>query len=147
MKIVFSKNPGQTKDLAQKVSKRIKLPAVIALWGDLGSGKTQFVKGLASGLKIRTRVTSPSFIVTKNYLFKKQGKICTLCHFDLYRIKHPKEIKNFGLEEIFHNPNSLIVVEWPKILRNKFPRHTYQFFFSYGKKKKERIIKFPSSLA
>lgn len=147
MKILLSQNPKQTSALAEKISKRLKLPAVIALWGDLGSGKTQFVKGLALGLKIKKPVTSPTFIVARNYSFKKRGKTYKLYHFDLYRLKRLAEIANFGLDEILLDPKSLIVVEWPKIIKNILPRRTHQLFFTHGKTEKERAIKYPASLA
>jgi tRNA threonylcarbamoyladenosine biosynthesis protein TsaE len=81
---------------------------VLALSGDLGSGKTQIVKGLAAGLGVRERVHSPTFALLHEY----HGAQWVLHHLDLYRLETREAIVRAGLEEYLHAPPGVCVVEW-----------------------------------
>lgn len=86
---------------------------IICLWGELGSGKTTFVQGIATGLGISSRLLSPTFIIVRRYnipVSKKQ-----LYHVDLYRIAGPI-IDDLGLSEVFGDPNAICIIEWPERL-------------------------------
>src|SRR3989338_4707385 len=94
MKII-TKSAKETRALGEKIAAKLRGKEALCLFGQLGSGKTTFVKGLAQGLGVkRKEVNSPSFILMREY----KGKI-PLYHFDLYRIKDPKELCNIGYEE------------------------------------------------
>jgi tRNA threonylcarbamoyladenosine biosynthesis protein TsaE len=99
--------------LAMKKGEEKKMATVILLEGDLGAGKTTFTKALSTVLGIDgTTVHSPTFILKKEYrgnhsTFKK------LVHVDAYRFTHPEEAKVLRLEEDLHDPETLVVVEWP----------------------------------
>lgn len=88
---------------------------IICLSGELGTGKTVFVKGLASGLGIRETITSPTFILVKEYpILKKAHHLGPLSfvHIDLYRLDKIRDLKELGLEEYLGNRNKICVIEW-----------------------------------
>ena len=87
--------------------------AVVGLDGDLGAGKTEFVKGLAAGMGFEGVVTSPTFTLLHEY----EAGARTLCHFDFYRVERREEILALGWDELLEEPDSVLVVEWA----GKFP--------------------------
>jgi tRNA threonylcarbamoyladenosine biosynthesis protein TsaE len=104
---IKTKNPAHTIQVAKDLAKKLKPGHVLGLVGQLGSGKTCFVKGLASGLGLKDPdiVTSPSFVLLNIYPGKTR-----LCHFDLYRIRWGGEIIEFGFYDYLDN--SIIAIEW-----------------------------------
>lgn len=94
---------------------------VIALEGDLGSGKTHFVQGFAKHLDIKEKITSPTFVILKR--FKIGGaKIRNLIHIDAYRIEKPEEILELRWNEFINDPSNIILVEWADKIRNVLPK-------------------------
>lgn len=130
------------KDLAIKLKQKIqteKKAVVIALFGDLGAGKTTFTQGFIRGFGIKSRVSSPTFIIFKR--FKISGsKFKNLYHFDLYRIKNINELEILGVQEIFDNPQNIILIEWPERAKKILPKDVLKIVFKYGKKEEERIV-------
>ena len=127
-----------TAKIAKKVSKLIKVGDVLFFYGDIGVGKTTFIKYLINNLqKINrsklTEVTSPTFSIVNEY---KLGNTKIL-HYDLYRIKDKKELKNIGLLE--NNKDALLLIEWPELISKK-PKNLIKFFFSYEMDFKKRSI-------
>lgn len=109
----------ETFDLAKKYAKTLKGGEVIGLIGDLGAGKTVFVKGLAAGLDIKKTVNSPTFVLMKVYPVKKHKTIKNLIHIDAYRIKKAEEILAIGAEEYFNKLNTVVAIEWvDKVKKN-----------------------------
>ncbi len=103
-------------ELGRRVAKDLDLPAVIELVGDVGAGKTTFTQGLAEGLGVLESVTSPSFTISKRYLFDG-GE---LIHYDFYRLNEPGIMR----EEIAENltiPNAVVVVEWGEAVTDLLP--------------------------
>ena len=107
MATCISNSPAETESLGEQLAKLVESGLVIALSGELGAGKTQFVRGLARGLGISTRVQSPTFALVNIYT----GGRLTLFHLDLYRLDTPAQIVAAGLEE-FLSPAGVSVVEW-----------------------------------
>ncbi len=107
MTTFISHNPSETESLGEKFGRAVQSGAVFALSGELGAGKTQFVKGLARGLGIAARVHSPTFTLVNEY----GGGRLKLFHLDLYRLETPGQIVSAGLEEFFH-PDGVAVIEW-----------------------------------
>ena len=94
---------------------------VIELVGDVGAGKTTFVRGLAKGLGIKEPITSPSFTISKSYACP-DGK--TLVHYDFYRLNDPG-IMSEDLSENIKNPNCVVIIEWSDSVQNILPKdHT-----------------------
>jgi tRNA threonylcarbamoyladenosine biosynthesis protein TsaE len=111
MPILISHNPADTEVLGENFGRAAKHGWVIALSGDLGAGKTQFVKGLARGLGIPSRVHSPTFAIVAEYA----GGRLALFHLDLYRLETPEQILSAGIEE-FLEPDGVAVIEWAERL-------------------------------
>ncbi|ERL05706.1 hydrolase, P-loop family [Mitsuokella sp. oral taxon 131 str. W9106] len=108
-------SPEETEGLAELVGKRIREGTVLCLVGDLGAGKTLFVKSLARTLGVEGSVTSPTF----NLMHVYDG-ICPIYHFDLYRLKREEELDEIGFYEYTENAQDsegLVIIEWP----DKFP--------------------------
>ena len=103
----ISHSPAETQSLGETYGRSAREGSVIALSGDLGAGKTQFVKGLARGLGTSARVHSPTFALVNIY----PGGRLTLYHLDLYRLETLEQIIAAGLEE-FLQPTGITVIEW-----------------------------------
>jgi len=103
----ISHSPAETAALGESWGRAARSGLVIGLSGDLGAGKTQFVKGLARGLGIAARVHSPTFTLANIY----PGGRLTLFHLDLYRLDTPEQFAAAGLEE-YLRPAGVTVIEW-----------------------------------
>jgi tRNA threonylcarbamoyladenosine biosynthesis protein TsaE len=138
-KIYLTKNPKQTislgKEIAQKIIKKRKKAIILALIGDLGSGKTTFIKGFARGLGIQEKISSPSFLIMKK--FKIQDR--TFVHIDCYRIKKPKEIFTLGFKEIINNPKNIVAIEWADKIEKALPKKVFFIKFEISGRGKRKI--------
>ena len=106
----------ETEKLGQEFSKEIKLGDVILLYGDIGSGKTTFVKGILKGFKFSGNVTSPTFSLINEYDANEK-----IIHIDCYREKNLKRWISLGIEDYFNDSN-IIIIEWPEILTDIIPQ-------------------------
>jgi tRNA threonylcarbamoyladenosine biosynthesis protein TsaE len=113
MPTLTSHSPSETEALGEKFGRAAMHGWVIALTGDLGAGKTQFVKGLARGLGISARVHSPTFTLVAEY----GGGRLNLFHLDLYRLETQEQILSAGIEE-FLEPDGVAVIEWAEKLES-----------------------------
>ena len=113
MATFISHSPAETESLGEKFGRVAKTGFVFALSGDLGAGKTQFVKGMARGLGISTRVHSPTFTLVNEY----GGGRLKLFHLDLYRLETPAQILSAGIED-FLQPDGVSVIEWAERLED-----------------------------
>lgn len=104
----ISRSPEETLALGEQWGRAAQPGWVIGLSGDLGAGKTQFVKGFARGLGCAARVHSPTFALLNEY----GGGRLRLFHLDLYRLNNRDEVASAGLEEYLLNPDGVAVVEW-----------------------------------
>ena len=107
-----------TKTLGRIIGKNIQPGTILALYGDLGSGKTVFVQGLGAGLNVPEDyyITSPTYTLINEY----PGRI-KLLHVDLYRIDNPGEMEDTGLDDVFGN-NAVAAVEWADRLGDDLPK-------------------------
>ena len=113
MATFISHSPADTEALGERFGRAVQTGLVIALSGDLGAGKTQFVRGLARGLKITSRVHSPTFTLVNEY----GGGRLKLFHLDLYRLETAEQILSAGIEE-YLSPDGVSVVEWAERIVN-----------------------------
>ena len=136
-KIILS-SEKKTEELANKLLKKLKLGDIIFLYGEIGVGKTTFVRYLINGFQKEnniklTEVTSPTFNIINEYEIN-QTKIN---HYDLFRLKSVEETKNLGL---FDNlTNSITLVEWPEIIKEK-PKNLVEFDFKYENDHQQRYV-------
>lgn len=112
---INSFSPEATYEIAFRLARKLKGSELIALEGDLGAGKTQFVKGLAAGLGATDTVTSPTFMLLHNY----EGRL-PLAHFDVYRLPTPEALEELGYEEFFYGPG-VTAVEWSDLISEYLP--------------------------
>ena len=128
----------KTEELAKKISKKIKLGDIIFLYGDMGVGKTTFIKYLINSfqkknkLKI-TEVTSPTFNLLNEYKINQ----IKINHYDLFRIKSDKELINLDL--FGESQDSITLIEWPQIIKEK-PNHLIELEFEYKNDYKKRSV-------
>ena len=126
------------EELASKFSKKLKPGNVVFLYGEIGVGKTTFIKYLINKFQKNnkleiTEVTSPTF----NLLNEYQINQIKINHYDLYRLKKTEEIKNLDLfEDII---NTIILIEWPQIIKKK-PENLIELIFEYGKDHQTRSV-------
>ncbi len=123
----------ETKKLAKNLAKKIK-SGVVALTGQLGAGKTIFAQGFAKGLRIKEKIISPTFVLIRQHKIPKTNKI--LYHIDLYRIE---DFKGLGLEEIWSNPNNIVLIEWAEKTKELLPKNTTYINFKVLDKNKREI--------
>ena len=105
---------------------------VIALQGDLGAGKTAFTQQLAKYLGVTESVTSPTFIIMKQYEIDSED-FDSLVHIDAYRIEDESEIEPLRLKEIVEQPNIVVCIEWPEIIPTVVPESAFQVEIYIGK--------------
>lgn len=136
--IKISKNIKETAQIAKmflgeilKEKKHRGGATVVGLCGDLGAGKTAFAKAVAKYLKIKSKVTSPTFVIIKKYLIKNQ-KHNFLFHIDAYRLKNEKELLDLGWEEIIGSKEHLVFIEWPENVKKIIPHHARFIYISSG---------------
>jgi len=110
----------KTYELACRLGKMLQGGELIALEGELGAGKTLFVKGLAQGLGIEEPVTSPTFTLLQLY----EGRV-NLAHFDIYRLPVPEAIEELGYEEYFYG-SGVTAVEWSDLIKAYLPEQYIQ---------------------
>lgn len=124
---IFKTNsPSETKKIAAECAAALKPGAVLALVGDLGSGKTCFVQGLAAGLGVPEKITvaSPTFVLIHEYA----GGRLPLFHFDFYRLEKKEEALQLGLEDYWEG-DGISVVEWADRFPKIFPARTEWIYF------------------
>lgn len=102
----LSESPEETREIGRKLGRQLSRGDIVALIGELGSGKTVLTQGICQGLKVREAVKSPSFIIITQY----EGTI-PVYHFDLFRIQSEKELFDLGYEDYFYGDGATIV-EW-----------------------------------
>jgi len=132
------------RELAKEILKTVlgKKAVIIALSGELGSGKTTFTQGFAAGLGIRKRATSPTFILMRNTKLPQlsNSKFVNFVHIDAYRADANDFLK-LGFRKIAADPKNIILVEWADRLKKIIPKSAFWLKLRHGKKENEREIK------
>ena len=136
--LVDISSENKTEELAKKLSKKLKTGNIVFFYGEMGVGKTTFIKYLINIIQKenkleQTEVTSPTFNLLNEYQINK----ININHYDLYRLKSSQELKNLDL---FENSKSLItLIEWPQIIKEK-PENLIELFFKYEDNYKKRSV-------
>lgn len=133
--IITTHSPEETIALGEKVSKTLKKWNFVALSGDLGTGKTVFVKGLAKGLGVKDYmyVNSPSFVIIKEYRGKKD-----LYHFDVYRLEEKGFSETIDYEKYFYG-KGISVVEWAEKIPHLLPEQYLEVTIEHAGEKERKI--------
>lgn len=136
MREVIIRNEEDTKAFGYELAESLAPGAVLALIGNLGTGKTTLTKYIAEGLGITEMLTSPTFTIVREYY---SGRL-PLYHFDVYRLESAAELFQIGAEEYFYG-NGVCIVEWADQVAEIMPDETMCIFIEYGEKEGERIYR------
>ena len=136
--IVDLSSENKTEELANKISKKLKPGDIVFLNGEMGVGKTTFVKYLINGFQKeyklkQTEVTSPTFNLLNEYQVNK----IKINHYDLFRLKSVEELKNLDL--FVDRSNSITLIEWPQIIKEK-PKNLIELNFKYEDNHRKRSV-------
>ena len=128
-------SPAETEALGQRLAERLQPGDVIAYTGDLGAGKTAFTRGLARGLGITERITSPTFTIVNEY----QGGRLPLFHFDMYRLGSSDELYEIGWEDYLAR-GGVCAVEWSEIVADAWEEDCIRVDIRQGESENQRKI-------
>ena len=130
-----SNSEEETEALGRRLGEILDQSTVVAFTGDLGAGKTAFTRGLAKGLDIPDRVTSPTFTIVNEY----EGGRLPLFHFDMYRLSSADELFDIGWEDYLAR-GGVCAVEWSENVREALGRHTIWVEIRRGESQDQRVI-------
>lgn len=131
----YSANEQETEALGQELVRQMAPGSVVAFTGDLGAGKTAFVRGMARGLGVTQRVTSPTFTIVNEY----EGGTLPLFHFDMYRLRSADELFDIGWED-FLRRGGICAVEWSENIQDALESDTIYVDIRRGQGDNDRII-------
>ena len=133
----LSKSLEDTKRFAEefveKLSKSSNSGAtVVGLYGNLGSGKTTFVQGVAGILGVKEHLTSPTFVILKRFQINDlRFKFENLVHIDAYRLKSGEELRKLGFDDLFRDSRNLILIEWADLVADILPPNHIKLKFEF----------------
>lgn len=138
----LSKNIEDTKSIAANFVSGLRPDLsntlIFGLYGDLGAGKTTFMKYVAQSFGIEETIQSPTFVIMKKY--KLSNSIFDfLIHIDAYRMESGQEILNLGWQQIIEDPKNIIFIEWPDKIKDVMPQHK-KIFFEHISENERKII-------
>ncbi len=127
--------------MAQEIAKTKlkKVAFIIALEGELGSGKTTFLQGFARGLRIKEKILSPTFVIVKRFHVPR-SMFYDFYHIDCYRIRKPKEILDLGFKKIISDPENIIAIEWADRIKKFLPKNALVLKFKFIDKLNRKIV-------
>jgi tRNA threonylcarbamoyladenosine biosynthesis protein TsaE len=133
---IISVSAQETWEIARVIGTKLREGDVLALSGELGSGKTCFTGGLARGLGVsdKYQITSPTFTLINEYPAR-----CKLYHFDVYRLNSYSEFEDLGYEEYFCG-KGIVVIEWAEKIIQILPANTFFISFEYIDENKRKIV-------
>jgi tRNA threonylcarbamoyladenosine biosynthesis protein TsaE len=134
--------------LGQEIGKtRLKTRGalIVALLGDLGSGKTTFIQGFARGIGVKRRTVSPTFTIMRRYAISRtvaayRTGFRSLVHVDAYRVHKPAELKIIRFEEWLADPTALVLIEWADLVRPRIPRTALRVRFEHQRGDARAIV-------
>ena len=134
--IVYIKNEHDTEEFGMKLASSLEPGDIVALIGDLGTGKTTLTKYIAKGLGVAENIDSPTFNIVKEH---KSGRI-PLFHFDVYRLSSGDELLDIGADEYFYS-DGVCIIEWADIVADVVPEKAKVILIEYGEKQGERVYR------
>jgi tRNA threonylcarbamoyladenosine biosynthesis protein TsaE len=140
VEVAQTASEAETISFAERFAGRLVPGDVVALNGDLGSGKTQFVKGVCLGLGVVDVVTSPSYLIMNQYKAVRNGAgAFPIFHFDFYRIRSVSELYDLGVEEYFYG-KGICLIEWARAATLLLPMKRYEVALSASSQENIRDI-------
>ncbi|PIV10242.1 MAG: tRNA (adenosine(37)-N6)-threonylcarbamoyltransferase complex ATPase subunit type 1 TsaE [Candidatus Portnoybacteria bacterium CG03_land_8_20_14_0_80_41_10] len=143
----ITESAQETQKMGQILAKKIikskaktKKALIIGLTGELGSGKTTFVQGLAQGLAIKERITSPTFVIFKKFSLSRPAPFKYFYHIDCYRLRGSHDLIDLGFLEIINQPDNLVIIEWAEKARKILPANVSWLRFEHLAEDRRRII-------
>ena len=131
---IIAKTPEECMDIGEKISSKLKPGDILSLEGELGAGKTTFVKGILKGLNYKHEVTSPTFTLINEY--ETDVKVI---HIDFYRENDTKRWEIIGLNEYLYS-NNIVILEWGNLVKDLLPEDITPIFFKHLELNKRRIF-------
>jgi len=141
----ITRSKKETQKLAKSLAKSVfkiknsKNALVLALEGELGSGKTTFTQGFANGLGIKEKILSPTFVILKRFQFVKPKKFKNFFHVDCYRIIKPEELLELNWRKIIYNPENIVMIEWADLVKKFLPKGVIKIKFEFINEKNRKI--------
>ena len=137
---VISHSPEQTRQIGVCLGRLARAGDVFLLSGQVGSGKTTFVQGIARGLGVSNYVQSPTFALANEHTGRtSEGDDVVLYHLDFYRLEGAEDLESFGYEEYLDAPDGVVAVEWPDRLALDLPQDYLAVIFDHLAETKRRI--------
>ena len=134
--IVYIKNEHDTEEFGIKLASTLEPGDIVALIGDLGTGKTTLTKYIAKGLGVTETIDSPTFNIVKEH---KSGRL-PLFHFDVYRLSSGDELLDIGADEYFY-ATGVCIIEWADVVADVVPEKAKVILIDYGEKQGERVYR------
>lgn len=123
---VITKNDLETEKVGKELVELVHAGDLICLYGNLGAGKTTFVKGFAKALGITSRIISPTFVIIREHTVPKNKKLIDkLYHLDLYRLEKDSELLGIDLKGLLQETSAVVLIEWPEIAKSIVPIHRW----------------------
>ena len=135
MQFYKTHSEDETITLGVEFAKRLAIKSVVALFGDLGTGKTRFIKGVCKGLGVQEHVASPTFTLLNEYT----GRETNVFHFDFYRIKTISELDEIGFDEYLYG-DGVCLIEWADRVKALLPSNRVDVFLKLGENENTREI-------
>ena len=130
---IITTSSEQTEKLGEKLAKNLVGTEVIALFGELGAGKTAFTRGLCKGLNVINNVCSPTFAIVNEYTGKFR-----VYHFDMYRVRTMDDLYSTGYFDYIDT--GVLVIEWSENIESILPKNSIKVTIKYGESENERMI-------
>lgn len=138
--LYISNNSDDTAKIGKKIAVRLKGGEVLCLYGELGAGKSVFTRALIHYFLPGIRVLSPTFIIVRQYDIEMNNKK-TIYHLDLYRLTNNTEFQDLGITENFHQPDTILVIEWADRIKDILPaKRTDIIFKIIGENQREILV-------
>jgi len=146
---LYSQGQRHTQQLGEDFAAMLNRGDVVALVGDLGAGKTEFVRGVCRHFNVEDIVTSPTFAIINQYDGTMAGgSPVKIYHVDLYRVDTPEQLRSVGFEEMVHAPDAIKFIEWPEKAAHAMPdRHWTVVIDTDPADENARVIRVTSPLA
>lgn len=135
MQQIITRSTSETEEAGRNFAAGLKEGDVVALYGDLGMGKTAFIRGMAAGLEVTDHVSSPTFALVHEY----RGRI-SLYHFDMYRVTSWEDLYSTGFFD-YLEAGGICAVEWSENIEQALPEQTIRIEIERGENDDDRIIK------